>query len=390
MLIAAPQLYSPQVKMKKRAVPSGTGQNFVNKGLTQDTVSFSGQINKYLNKNIAQQSMVFKQELLSLLMSDKPVAENLKHLTNCVFKDLKFEIRDIKEVKHPDIIANPPIIFRKTNFSQSTPKTYFFINFDKINKIRNGAVNPQEHFAKYTQEISESVSRSNELNLISNMSDEFAQKFSELPVIDKSSTDKLIGELFSKHNLDIDYKVADRKDFPNAVGTHCHIETTDKYGDKKHIFAIDFEGPKDDLVFAIPHELIHAINRNSIEFNEITALRNKMHNPSQLDIDYANGVAEICKSDRNFIYLPTKIRKEKYDELLNNLIKNSPEDKKAIIEMLEVHTKDEAFAYSKTPGLAKFYEENPRQIKYGLIFKDFHNYILSIRYDSSKLNALGN
>jgi len=354
----------------------------------QDSVSFCARPGEFLNKEIGKQSQVFKQELFSLFMSEKPFAENFKLLTNCLFKDFNFELKDIKEVKYADIVKNPPIVFSKVDFNSGTPKTHLFINFDKIKKIRDGAVNPGVHFIKFSEAITNCVAENNEYNLISNLVDTFKAKLSKLDNIDLVAVDKTIKEMKNEHNLNINYEVADIEKMPVKNTLH-YVRTSMGYsGDFFSQFVINPKFQKDSLIIDLPHEFTHLLNANSIVFNKNISERILTNNFKVFN-EFMNELSTIYKSNTSFLKSPTKERKEAYDTLIKNIIRNNPKDSKlVIIECLENSNRDETFAYSKSPEIFDKYRLNPNVLPAGSFNKDFLNYILSVKHDSAKIASL--
>ena len=366
----------PIVPYKKNCQPA-----FVDNSLKKDTVSFSGRTGNFLDKKATSLMHGFKQELFVLLMSEKPVAENFKWLTSCIFKDFKFELKDIKEVKYPDIIANPPTVFAKNTFGQSSPHTNLFLNFDRITKIRNNAADPRVHFAKYTEEIAQCVASSNEYHFISNVVDEFTQELTQIKNINKESVSKIIQKLNDKHKLDLNFKITDSEAVPGLPASHSAKLQISSSGEIHSELFIDFAKSEDELRTVLPHEFTHLLGINSIE------LQNYKSNFSSKEVGHLvrkhqQGLADILENNYNFLSLPTKVRKEKYDELLRAIIKdNKGKNSQEVISFIEKMSRDETLAYCKTPKDTPFAQEEATLLH---VFKDFYNYILAVKYDASK------
>ena len=362
--------------------------NSLERAPKQDSVSFCARPCEFLNKEIGKQSQVFKQELLSLFMSEKPFAENFKLLTNCLFKDFNFELKDIKEVKYADIVKNPPIVFSKVDFNSETPKTNLFINFDKIKKIRDGAVNPRDHFIKFTEAITNCVAENNEYNLISNLVDKFRTKLEKIDNIDLTAVDKTIKEMKNEHNLNINYKVLNINDCPKTSNIHYVRSGITLSGEYFSEFVIQPNLHKDVLLMQLPHEFTHLLDKNSIVFNKTDS---KMHslNRNKISEERMNGFYNAYYKNLNFFELPTKERKDVYDGILKGIIKNNPNsDTGLIIDSIENLCRDETFAYSKSRGVFEGYKKDKRNFPTGLFERDFLNYILSIKHDSAKIASL--
>jgi len=322
-------------------------------------------------------------------MSDKPFAENFKFLTNCLFRDFNFELRDIKEVKYADIVKNPPIVFSKVDFSSETPKTNLFINFDKINKIKEGAINPREHYIKFSEEIANSVAEGNEYNLISNLVEVFKAKLSKVKNIDLSAIDKAIKETKIEHNLNINYEVLDIRDRPMPHALHYVRTSRLASGEYFSQFIINPMLHKEFLLNQLPHEFTHLLNENSVIFNKIDEEIPRL-NTTKIMFENTNGLVKTYNENREFLNAPTTERKTVYDNLLNELIKNNPkENKREIIAYLESVNRNEVFTYSKSRQSFNDYKADKNLFPAGLFNGDFLNYILSVKYDSAKIASLG-
>lgn len=388
MIIVPAQLSTQNLKSKCFS-PNYSITDYNDKNLKKDIVSFSGCTNSFLDKEAVQQLTTFKKELLSLLISDKPLAENFKWLTNCIFKDFNFELKDIKEVKYKDITKKPPLIFSRVDFRQPNPKTNLYLNFDKIDRIKNNAIDPQQQFIYGVSEIASQVCEGNECNFISRLVDEFTEKLGNHKTINLESTDKTIKELNDKYQLGLDYKVIDRNTRNNSKALHYVSTRIFKSGKIENDFVINPMYHKEFLMKFLPHEFTHLLSMNSRTFNKLTDIQSNIDMEKIIN-EMKNGFVSIYENNQNFLKSPTTKRKEEYDKILKTIIRdNTLHDKGLIISVLKSNSTDETFAYSKTPGIYEDYKNDPCMLPIGLFYNDFLKYILSMKYDSEKLSLMG-
>lgn len=387
MFITPIQLSTPDIKTK---ISKRFQYNSVDKDLKRDTIYFSGKVGGYLNKNLYEQSTVFKRELINLLMGDKSVEDNLKHLIHYIFPDFIFELKDIKAVKYPDVInsinsKNPMIIFSETNFDPWEIKTSLFINFDRINKIRENTGGNQKQLMKYASEIEKCIYRKNELNLISNIVDEFEVKLTQTQDINPKSVDQIIKNLANKYKLDLNYEVVNEKlatDVGSAPYFHSNRSSSGKISSN---FAIDFDKNIKSLTRETSHEFTHLLTENSVEFNSTSF---KEGDVNEMLVDFEEEFCKIYNQNIHFLKYQMEIKRKKYDGILSSIFKRNPDkNRKQLIELIENYAKDETLAYCKTPSIIALYE-NPLEPPIGFFYKDFLDYVMSVKYDSSKLAAI--
>lgn len=352
--------------------------------ICSDRISFSGNIGGYLNKEIYQQSQSFQKGTFFLLMSDNSFAKNFGNVIKGVFKDFKFELKDIKTVNYPDIIKNRPTIFSKTNFMAKEPITTLYIDFDKINGIKHSAANPQEGFINCISEMEKSILENNELNLISNIADDLTNILNKTKTINLSSTEKAINEIMSKYKLDVNFSVFDKKTLPHNDVVFKHSLSVEN----QQLFSalgINFLAQRKVLIPGIVHEFIHSLCSNSVTFNymygkmfkDYGAFRNLL---PALGFKFK----EIDASNPSFLKMPREQRQMKYNEILKSILKQGDEDTfKGQIDVLENYIKGEVFTNSNTTKLYNVYGKKT-EAPYASYFNDLLEYILSIKYNALK------
>lgn len=357
----------------------------LNNNQQTDSVSFSGSVGKYLNREIFQQNLALKKELTALFLSDEPFAPKFESIVRDIFPDFKFKLKDTKQIKHPDIKSQKPIIFAENDFSPEGPTTILYLNSEKLNNRRN-IINPKPHI----DEISKTIAENNELNFVSKLADELAEKLDKAENINPETTNQHIQEILNKYHLDINFSIVDKNTLsPNSHG--AMVSPTLKRNEQLHcIIDINFNLRKKRLRQDITHEFVHILNANSVKYNLHKAIPQSQK--SLCDI-FSQGFHKVDKNMRFydlplFFKLPMQIKGIFYSKILKKIFEGMTQSE-AKIQLPSVikYASDEAFAYSKTPG--RWSEDFKNYlVPYGYYYKDFLNYAISVENDSKKFQKL--
>lgn len=250
-------------------------QSFVDKKIPNDTVSFSGSINSYLSHEVIKNGQQFKEEFLKLLCKDicnSELSDNLNWFIRLFFKDFNFELKDIKQSKFKDIIENPPLVFSQVDFSQTSPKTNLFINFDKIKKTRENAIDPKKTLLKVVNELSEVIYAKNDLSFISKVIDELGCRLNQAGDLNLKSVKEVLDKLVKDYGLDVNFEVVNKKSYPifqDKLGEHLTFSSLDSNGNVKSVLGIDFDKNRNGVIEGIVHEYTHAMNVLSQEIKPV-------------------------------------------------------------------------------------------------------------------------
>lgn len=345
--------------------------------------NFKGKAGQFINPAAKNQINNFTDEFEYSVKSNTPIMGQFDYLVRSIYPDLKFELRDISEVKNSDIQERKPIIFLRSNFDGNEPKTIIYLNQDKFKDMSE---NSPEKIHEYAQRVGSLLARKNEMNFISKIVNECVTQFTKTKDLSLDYMNKFLKDIIQKYKLDIDVTAIDKNTLGNLPGTHCTLNSIRFDGELSSRIAMDLNKPEDSIKRGFVHELHHVLNFNSVEFNQIynqTYLMNTAK-PQHDMLEYE--FVRICDNDPYFLKQNTKHRNEVYNNLFKKVFKvkpSTPEQLELMIKVLEENVRDETFTYEKTP-------KNPNEYPIGTLFNDFYKYLLSVKYDADKRDKLLN
>ncbi len=387
-----PSINLPSNNIKTEFVNQTKPLNFANKELKQDTVSFSGNINSYLSKEVLENGQKFKESFLKLLCeenSSSQLSDKLNWFIKLFFKDFNFELKDIKQSKFKDIIENPPLVFSQVNFSQASPKTDLFINFDKIEKTRENAIDPKRSLAKFVHEITEVIYGKNDLSFISKVIDELGCRLNQAGDLDLKSVREVLDKLVKDYGLDVNFEVVNKKSYPifqDKFGEHLTFSSLDSNGNVKSVLGIDFDKNRNGIIEGIVHEYTHAMNVLSQEIKPVIFPSDKYE---QIYFSLIKKFERCNNLNFKFFEKPPVQRALEYLKIIKEIMAECDiQNKNKIFSVLENIAKNESLAYQKSTRALEKLQSNPCKNSMNFFYKDFFNYTQFVKYNSQQFNEI--
>lgn len=261
------------------------------------------------------------------------------------------------------------------------------MNFAEIERIREGAIDPNYQFLNKANAISQLIARRNEISFISKIVDECAQGCSKIKKLSIEAIKDLYDGIIKQHDLDVLNEVALKE--AGSVGDHnTRIFMSYPLKPVKTITNINLNdaGVRSGVV----HEFAHVLDNNSLEFTSYPL--SKFQEFKQFYFpNMESPFNELNNRKNGFIYLPNALKKAEYDRILTDLIadaKRGGHTAESAFLGIENKVKDEALAYCKTPRSFNIFLPESNEPVMSKFYKSFYDYLLSVKYDKGRYSEL--
>ena len=361
--------------------------------------NFEAAPGNYINKQALTQKRELVTNLIPVFEQGKGFAEGIKNAIEKTFPMFAFKLGNISDLKYSSVRKDEPIVFSRTSFKNDNPLTFLYLDFPQIIDIcKNGS---KKQYEGLSEAIAYEAAMQNELHLISNVINMCTQKVKEASSLTIESIKKIVDECLKSFNISIENEVLNKKDATRMDKSLSQVTTpvtAVNYSEDnvKTKLCVIMEDSDYAVKKAISHEFTHALNANSIWFNNIEKELLSMPKAPYIKLNLEGVFADLWNQNKDFLKARTNVRGEKYEELLRNMLKNAPSKNERELVFKQIFTKvaNESFAYSKTPGLTQEYS-SPKvegnvtsySLPFGWFFQDYYDFMLSVKnnlglYDS--------
>lgn len=345
-------------------------------------VSFEHKVGVLLDASAAAKRELLKDTLeLKLSKKTQVLPEAFQEVINKFFPDANIKIKDINEAENFIEPNGAEKVLSDIKLNQDKPQSVVFADFDSFKKDKKD----KSGIDLFVQKVLEH----NDVNYVSNIASDFAQKIKNFSTITSENVHNLADEVFKKFNLDMKLHINDSKF--DTLGTKAQsigakASSAVDFADNSIVNSIsaDFTHPVEHLSNELAHEFTHIIQFNSPMFNPGTigsfpaGMAWKFSEPQLMRYGLLKKDSPIVDAiNINGVEIPV-LNEENKQKILNNIVDASTQfvlgnnNSKLYKELLN-RSLMEAQAHTKQQSIANYKFDYWGCEHYGSLYQEFAN-----------------